>query len=320
MDVNADRLSIHRGDWFSNHNVEKLEKTLSRGHCVAFNSVQSAVQACLELLGSRVAELPVVMPVTAGPDELAAVLRAGGSPLLVDISEKTLQLDPEKLKEILKVLEEEELVPVVLVDKIDGTVDQDILDQIQNLPSIGVYRGELNTGMTQEYFSCAFNVVDTTTIAGSGAIIFHSYPTQVDHLRLIRSGIMGMNANMPEGVAGRILLLLDNQIDLESYEEIKKKYLDSGLEILPPSKYPATIWVKVKDAKLTSVQLNSYGIEAPVALYPLHDLEEVKKRFQQDPDYPAADKVKNQYICVPTHLMARDKTDKIIEIIGEINE
>ena len=320
MDITSGKLSIHRGDWFSNHNVEELEKTLSRGHCVAFNSVQSSIQACLELLGSRLAEIPVVMPVTAGPDELSAVLRAGAAPLLVDINESTLQLDPDKLSEILKVLEDEQLVPVVLTDKIDGTVDQAILDLIQDLPSIGVYRGELNTEMAEEYFSCAFNVVDTTTVAGSGAIIFHSYPNQIDHLRLIRSGIMGMNANMPESVAGRVSLLLDNPIDLESYEDIKNKYLNSNLEILPPGKYPVPIWVKVKDAKLVSTQLNSYGIEAPVALYPLHDLEEVKKRFQQEPDYPVADKVKNQYICVPTHLEALDKTDKIIEIIGEFND
>lgn len=317
----VNRVGLYRQEWFDNYHVNELEKKLADKYCVAFNSTQAAVQGCLELLGTRDTSLVVIMPVTAGPDEMAAVLRAGANPVLLDIDEEYLQINPETLKEVLAVLEEDEIVPIVLLDKpVGDVINPAILEQIQELPSISVYRGYTNQAMDRDYFPCAFNVFDFTDMVGSGAVVFHSYPTQVEHLKLIRSGVVGMAANMPESAASMATTLLDNPLDIEAYEGIRKKYEKSDLEIAPPTKFPSLIWVKVKDAKLAATHAKSYGFDVQLALCPLYELSEIRKRFQQEPDYPVAEKLKNQYICVPTHIGAVDRTDELIKIIGDINE
>lgn len=321
MDDETNRVSLYRRDWFDNHWVNELENSLAKGYCVAFNSVQSAVQGCLELLGTRETGLVVIMSVTAGPDEMAAVLRSGANPILLDIEEEYLQINPETLKEVLPVLEEDGIVPIMLLDKpVGDEINPAILAEIQDLPSISVYRGFTNQKMDKDYFSCAFNIIDFTDMVGGGAVIFHSYPEQIKHLKLIRSGIMGMGANMPEGLAQGASVLLNNPLDTEAYADILDKYVKSDLELSKTTKFPSLIWVKVKDAKLTATHLKSYGIDVQVAMCPLYELDEIRKRFQQDPDYPVAEKLKNQYICVPTHIGAVERTDEIIKLIGEIND
>src|SRR5689334_7869041 len=81
-----------------------LDKYFHNG--VTVNSYRTAIQMCLEVLGTRLAPIPVVMSVTAAPSVVAAVLRSGAHPCLVDISEKTLQMDPLILKEVLEELKE----------------------------------------------------------------------------------------------------------------------------------------------------------------------------------------------------------------------
>ena len=322
MDDTSNRVGLYRADFFDNYHVSQLEKATADGYCVAFNSVQSAIQACMELLGDRTMEIPVVLPITAGPDEISGVLRGGATPLLMDIDEEYLQIDPEPLGEALKIMEEDELVPIVLLDKpVGDEINPKVLELIQNVPSICVYRGEPYQEMEKDYFPCAFNIFDLTPVVGSGALLFHSYQEQIKHLKLIRSGVMGLAANMEEGKASAALIMFSRpEKTIQDYEKIKAKYEESDLELMPTTKWPNLIWVKVKDAKLTATHLKSYGIDVQVALYPLHDLSEIRNRFRQEPDYPVADKLKNQLICVPTHYLALERTDEIIKLIGEINE
>lgn len=323
VSLGTDRVSLYRLDWFTNENVEALESGLAKGYCVAFNNTQNAIQACLELMGTREKGLAVIMSVASSPDEIAAVMRSGANPILLDIEEEYLQIDPKLLSEILPALEEDEIVPIMLLNKpVGDVVNPALLALIQNFPSIGVYRGFVDQEMTEEHFQCAFNIMDLTDMAGAGAIVFHPYQEQIKHLKLVRSGIMGLNSNMPETLAMSINEMLDTERDLnqEAYDEIVKKYEDSNLEVMPFTKFPSVIWVKVKDAKLTAAQLKSFGIDAQLAMLPLYDIPEIRKRWPEEPDYPTAEKLKNSFICVPSHIWAVEHTDKIIKIIGEINE
>lgn len=314
------RVSLYRQDWNSVDIVSKLEDKVAKDLCVAFDSVQSAVQATLELMGTGVSEIPVVMPVTAGPDVIAAVLRSGAHPILLDIDEEYLQMNPDDLEEVIKYVESNDATPIVLFEKPIGvSLRAQLVALIQDLPTISVYRGYPNPNMSEADFQCAFNILDLTSAVGGGAMVLHAFSEQVKLLKLVRSGVMGLSASLaPERAEEFEKLFDDFHEDQKSYNRVKEKYENSGLDIVLPSKWPQPIWVKVDNARKTVAHLASYGVEAVVALFPLSDLDEVRKRFSEDPDYPVAEKLKNRFICVPTHPGVEDRVDQIVEAIKEI--
>lgn len=315
-----ERISLYREDWHANTVVSELEDLIAKDLCVSFNSVQSSIQACLELMGTRVAEIPVVMPVTAGPDVIAAVLRAGAHPILLDIDEEYLQMNPDDLKEVIDYISENEATPIVLLEKPVGvSLRASLITLIQDVPSISVYRGYPNPNMTEADLQCAFNVFDLTSAVGGGSIVLHAFTEQVKHLKLVRSGVMGLSASLTNFRASKLKeLYKDFHEDQKSYNRIKEKYENSGLEVVLPSKWPLPIWVKVENAKKAVAHLKDCGVESVVALFPLSDLDEVKNRFTEEPDYPVAEKLKNRFICVPTHPGVENRVDQIIEAIKEI--
>lgn len=308
-------------DWFSHEHLTKLESFIAGEHACATNSVQTAVQACLELLGTRTDVIPVIMPVTSPPDTLSGVLRSGAHPLLLDINEWTLQMDTEQLKDALTMLEGEDRVPIVLFNRPFGQpVSPELLDLVQELPTVCDSRVVPHPDLSGEDLPCSFNIFDLTPICGSGSVIVHGFAAQVSQLKEVRSGPMGHSGALSEQQSKHVRAVLQSYtLQTKLYREVCESLISGDkLEFLESSKWPAPLWVNVPNARLVVAHLRSYGIEAVVGLYPLCNLEEVKRRYAEEPEYPVAQKLENSFVCIPTHQDVRGKEQDIIKYIKEV--
>lgn len=286
--------SLYSKDWYSYEHLNALEEYTCAEFSCAFNGVQTAVQACLELLGTRTAPVPVLMPVTAPPDTLAGVLRAGAHPLLLDVDEETLQIDETQLKEAIAMLEEENNVPIVLLTRPLGkTVPDSLLELIQDQPSILDARVLPHPGLSPDELTCTFNIFDLTPVCGAGAIVIHRFEKQVEQLKHVRSGPMGLSAHLSE---------LDAEFALKELKALGDKVGESPIS-----------WFKVPDADRFVMTLNAIDIESVKSVVPLFLLEEVKSRYQEPPEYPVAEKLFNRYICVSSKEEVVSEVREIID-------
>jgi dTDP-4-amino-4,6-dideoxygalactose transaminase len=307
-------------DWFSLKHLSALEMYIAGKHTCATNTVQTAVQACLELLGTRADVVPVIMPVTAPPDTLAAVLRSGAHPLLLGIDEETLQIDLEQLKDAIAMLEEDERVPIVLLNRPFGQpVRPELSEVIADLPSVCDSRLLPHPELEEDDLPCSFNIFDLTPICGSGAVIVHPFVTQVKQLKEVRNGPMGLAGALPEQQAKHALAVLKSfPLQVKLYEESLNQLMSYGLDVMGPSKWPAPLWIKVPNARLIVAHLASYDIASAVGLHPLYGLDEVKRRYKEDPEYPVAEKLENSFVCIPTHQKVQGREEEIVKRIKEV--
>jgi hypothetical protein len=276
--MGTDKVTLYKEDWYSRTWTTCLEDYIAPKHSCATSSVQVAVQACLELLGTRTEVVPVIMPVTSAPDTLSAVLRSGAHPLLLDIDEVHLQMDVEQLKDALSLVAEEDKVPVVLFNRPFGDpIRPELLEMIQDLPSIMDARLEPHKHLGVDDLCCTFNIFDLTPVCGGGGFVIHGFSKQVKQIKQVATGVMGLGGRLPELLAER------------AFTEIK--CLDH--DVPEPLE-----WIKVPNARRAAATLASHNIEAVVSVFPLYKLEEVKRRYSEEPEYPIAEKVENSYICV----------------------
>lgn len=294
--------------------TEDLENTFSRKQACAFSSQQAAITACLELLGTRANIIPVVMCVTSPPDTLSAALRAGGHPLLLDVDPQTLQMDPEQLEMVIKDLD----TPIVVLNPPGGAdIDPRILDLVQDLPTILDSRVPLRPKQ-ESRCQAVFNVFDMALHAGGPAsIVMHKFEPQVTQLKLVRSGIMGLSADLHPSIAKAILSSIR-----EESSSVKDAFEDAlsshGMSLMvKPNHEPSRLFIRVPNARKVVAHLTSFGIDAVVGIFPLCQLEEVKIRYKEPPDYPGAESLDNQVVAI---LYKSDAQLTIEETIKEIKE
>lgn len=279
--------------------LEELEELVAGPYSCATASVQIAVQSCLELLGTRVDVIPVIMPVTSAPDTLSAVLRAGGHPLLLDIEDEYLQMDLEQLRDALEMLEEQNRVPVILFNQpFRMPVRKELLELVLDYPSIVDSRIVPHEQLSGPDIPCTFNVFDLSIVCGAGGLIIHKFPEQVDQLKMVRSGPMGLDGALPE-------MLAEEAADAQSYWQTTREYYWGEVEkfigtehqVMGPSTEPGVVWLRVDNARRTAVTLKSYGVEAVLGLAPLYNIEEVKRRYREEPEYPVTKALENSFVC-----------------------
>jgi dTDP-4-amino-4,6-dideoxygalactose transaminase len=308
--------TLYDEDWFSHNHLTALESFIAEEHACAVSTTQIAVQSCLELLGTRTALVPVIAPITLPPDSLSGVLRAGAHPLLLDIDKDTLQMDADQLREVIEILDNEGNTPIVLFNRPFGShISAKLLDLVQDLPSIVDSRLLPHDSLTEDDLPCVFNLFDLTPICGGGAIILHKYVEQVAQLKLVRSGPMGLSGALSEPQAEMALRKLkDFETRLEHYKKVVDRFLVHEFEVqmYGPCDQPSILWLKVSNARQFAATLKSYGIEAVIGIVPLYRLEEVRRRYAEEPDYPVVDSLENKFVCVPAE---EEVIRKVIEII-----
>lgn len=310
-------------DWLGGEYLNQLESFIGARYTCACSSVQIALQSCLELMGTRTDMIPVVMPVTAAPDALSAVLRAGGRPMLLDIDENTLQMDPEQMKVALEELE----VAIIFFTRPGGMpVDDRLIELAKDYPSIVDSRLAPHPDMGSDDLPAVFNVFDLTSVCGGGGVIVHKFKEQVAQLKIVRSGVMGHAGALSELQAQHALQELKKMPEYQAqHQQTASKIIDSLKaqdlsDILPyaASKWPSPLYIWVPNAYTVAAHLNSYGFETLMGVYPLCRLAEVRRRYIEEPEYPMAEKLMKEVICVPTHKGVVGYEQKFAEWIGEI--
>jgi len=287
---------------------------------VAFASYQSAVGSILEILGSRTVDTPVIMSIAASPVILAAVLRAGATPFLLDIDPGTLQIDPEAVQEII----DEVKTPVFIFDRPGGQpVDPRLLELAADFVTIVATKLVPRVDSESDCVG-SFTVFTLQSVVGSGAIVQHKYQEQVKELKQVRSGILGMSENLNETLAALALKRLKSVDNRPTQKLAAEAYLSELLERRPLPFVEGSEWpyfvVAVENAQRVVAYLHTDGVAAVQPVYPMHMYPSIAKRWTQTPSYPNAEAVCNKLVALPTHLGVRGKEEAIVKWLLEVSD
>lgn len=171
-----------------------LEEALGED-TVVYNSVQNAVQACMELLGARTHDVAAVIPVTTPIEVLSGIMRSGTLPLILDLDEDTLQMSHSQACEVLEELKEG--AAMVLPRRIGKDLQEPLKDVIKDYPLIVINEF---TPMPQDKHSGDFNIYSLEPWVGCGAVIRSKFAEQIADLKVIRSGALGLGAELPDSL------------------------------------------------------------------------------------------------------------------------
>ncbi len=175
-------------------NNNLLEEALGED-TVVYCSVQNAVQACMELLGSRTHEIVAVIPVTTPIEVLSGIMRSGSLPIILDLDEDTLQIAHSQLCEVLEELKEG--VVMVLPRRLGKDLQEPLRGVIKDYPLIVINEF---TPMPQDQHSGDFNIYPLEPWVGCGAVIRSKFDEQIADLKVIRSGALGLGAELPDSL------------------------------------------------------------------------------------------------------------------------
>jgi len=291
---------------------------------VAFGTYQAAVSASLEVLGTRTHLIPVVLPITAAPDTIAATLRGGGDPLLLDIRPQTLQIDPDALREVLAELK----AAVVILTRPGGQdVDPELLELTKELPTILDSRLPPHQRIENDCV-CTFNIFDFSAMLGTGALVVHKFDQQIKELKMVRSGLLGLSANLNDALSAYALKRLKLDPCLDERRKAQKQVADKYIELLKEKyvipfdqsvEWPYFI-VRVDNADRVVAHLHSHGIEAVKPVFPLHMLSEINRRWVEKPEYPVAEGLWKKLVALPTHTGIIGKESIIVERLLEVSD
>lgn len=208
-------------------------------------------------------------------------------------------MDPAQLADSLEMLEEQNRVPVVLFNRpFRMPVREVLLELVADYPSIVDSRVIPHENLSGPDIPCTFNVFDLSTICGAGALTIHGFPEQVEQLKLVRSGPMGLAGDLPELLAEKAVnSMLNYPIVQKEYWEEVEKFIGTEHQVMGPSTEPGVVWLKVDNARRKVATLKSYSVEAVVGLAPLYELEEVRRRYQEEPEYPITKALENSFVC-----------------------
>lgn len=277
---------------------------------ILFNSHHEALRSILEALGTKQALIPCILSVNASPEILAAVLHAGGAPVLVDIEAHTLQMNPAEVEYVVAEFKDS---AILILDRPAATPVNPVLVEIakDKLPAIVVTTHpplDVNSELIPEV---------------SFYIFLHSRPNTLvislskEHakrVRALRDGSMGYYSK-PVLYHENFMYPIDSRhFDVADYY---KATLKTVLEPFPSAW--ATI-VEVPSVQRYRTYLQSCGIESFQAVCPLHTIESVKTRFakKSDPNYPIAEQLADKLLALPMDVtleQAQEICKRVKEII-----
>lgn len=297
-----------------------LEKSLGEKRVVV-RDTQTAVQMCIELLGAGPMQVPVVAPVTLPPDALSALLRAGAKPILLDITEDTLQINLEQLNAVMEEVDE---FVAYLPRPVGKALDAELVEALGDHPIIEDTRVPPGEGTAKGHFV----IYDLLSVIGTGAVIMQPFDQQHTDLLLLKGGTLGHNAALPEILAGLAHQRLAEQTKVIDHQKKMAVAYVAGFkdakrdDLLVEQAYEESFpffTVKATNAKKVIAHLDSYGVQASLAFCPVHTLDHIKDRWEEEPSYPVAEALSQQLVVLPTHRgVSYEDVAFIIEKIMEV--
>lgn len=317
--------------WYGEEDFEDLQaiidlenKFTGQGSIVV-DCVQSAVQLCVEVLGSRTTMLPVALPDTAPISAFGGVLWSGALPVVLDTNSVTHQ---PRVNDLLELREAGQLA-AVLLDRSGGkAVRLDVLEAVSGVPTIAVCDvlpvGYL--GLEQLQFD--FNIYDLSHIVGTGAVIITKDTVRQQQLRLLRGGPLGhrcwLDPKLCKEVVEKLeydydrMTLSENVYDLFN-EELRRQQIGVIITTNYAPGVNNVVYFHVPDAGEIVPYLRKFNIPCRRTFYPLHTLPMIGERLphRSKSNYTGADYLHKHTMIIPAHKGIIEHIPFIVEKIGE---
>ena len=159
---------------------------------VTFNNRYSSIYACLESLGVGAYLTPVILPALTPSRVVSSVLRAGGTPIILDVSKSHGQQEPEDLEKIIKSLNT--TIPVMYFGVYGNSfADPELIQLTKGFPSIVEYYDVVvNKDTVESTMVGTFNVL--TAPDGCSSVV-QEFEDNTKVLREVRDGILGVSSS-----------------------------------------------------------------------------------------------------------------------------
>ncbi len=293
---------------YTSKTEDELARFLAPG-AVVFSGQQIALESCFEALGVGLYNTPVLLPALAPSWFVAAILRAGGLPVMLDATHWAGHYDFNTLSEAANDLEEcvilhwcpngRSLPPVVGEQLGDKFVMISITDA---LPA-----------QTPVLDGCKFHIANLHPAVDKGAVVFSAHEDSYKILSQIKNGMMGRGDSLVGnyGLAFQLLKKTREVIDMgvlqQFVEELGSMVLSTGSVYLP---------VSVVNAVAAKNDLYMAGYEAGLGCTDLTSIPEIRARFPKEvPFYPKADALHNSVVLLPCHAGVEENTIRNISRI-----
>jgi dTDP-4-amino-4,6-dideoxygalactose transaminase len=315
----------------------KFTKYVESKSCVALSSGTAALNLALSMYDIKNKE--VILPSLSFVATANAVIENGGIPRFVDVDEKTLCIDYEKISKVIS-KKTEIILPVHFAGfpsnllKISKLCNEHKLHLIEDAAHAAgsVYENK-KVGSHGELVCFSFHPVKNLAMPTGGLISIN----RKDHTEVSRilkekrwCGIsnrrdvdydvknIGWNYYMNEFSAAIGLEQL-KKLDRTNYQrrKIARRYYD---EILLENKMPYDkgcsyhfYWIRVKNRAKFRKKLSEKGIESGIHYRPIHTFSFYKSKIK----LPITEKVGKEIVSLPTHPnLTENDIEKIIKAVN----
>jgi dTDP-4-amino-4,6-dideoxygalactose transaminase len=312
-------------------------------HVLALSSGTAALHLSLLALdigpGDEVITTPITWPATAN-----VIVHAGARPIFADVREEDLNLDPERVAELVGP-RTKALVPVHLAGqpcdldalwKLGLTVVEDAAHAAE-----ASYRGRKIGGLSD---ATCFSLYATKSIAaGEGGIVATNrddVATAIDDLRVMRRGhgslydlpVPGYKANLSDVLATIAICQLDK---VERHRAIRVRHVEAydaavgeldGITSLardPRDTHALHLYVVRVDPERAGGTRDDYQrllaeeqIGTSVHFLPVHRLAAYRERFPEQPPLPVAERAGSEVLSLP--LSAAHSDEDIADAIAAL--
>lgn len=341
---------LDHGMYVMGPEITELEKQLAEyagvKHAVACSSGTDALLMPLMAWkigpGDAVFTTPFTFIATAEVIKLV-----GGTPVFVDIDEKTYNIDPKKLDEAITAVKAEgklnpkAVIPVDLFglpadyDEIEKTAEKHNLYVLEDAAQgFGGSRNGRKAGSWGHVAATSFFPAKPLGCYGDGGAIFTNDDEMLELLQSIRMHGQGDDRydNVRIGINGRLdsiqaavllakLTIFDNEIKLRN--EAAAKYISAleGKVVTPhiPEGY-TSCWAQfcvlakdIDDRALLQGKLKEQNIPSPIYYpKPLHLQDAFAELGHEKGDFPVTDMIAERIFALPMHPYLTDEEIKLI--------
>jgi len=322
--------------------VKKFEKKFTNfvgsKECVAVNSGTAALNLALSMYDLKNKE--VILPSLSFVSTANAVIENGGIPKFVDVDEKTLCVDPEKISKLIS-KKTKLVLPVHFAGLSANLKEISRICKKNNLKIIedaahaaGAKSNNHKIGSHGNLVCFSFHPVKNLAMPTGGLISINekNYEKISKILRekrwcgiTNRKGInydvknIGWNYYMDEFSAA---MGLEQLKKLDGANKIRKKiakkyFQEISLENKMPFENGASYhfyWIRVKNRTKFREKLSQKGIETGIHYRPIHSFSYYKSNIQLS----ITEKIGKEIISLPTHPnLTEENIEKVIQIVND---
>ena len=305
-------LPENRHTMYTHHSSAMLEHQFGTG-CVLFNSMQSAVRSLLETL-----EYPtVLLSVASEPDIFHGVLGSESDSVIVDIDPVTLQMQPEVLRDALKVVPD----PLVCLHRPFGQeIDPRLLEVVDGFPVVMdndmLPPGDMEVGQ--------FALHPLRALTGSTmTCLFTHHGAQIrDLLDIVQRD--GLHVSEIECLIAKQRMEKNGIFQYRrECQAVVQEYLRHFAGDVHPFFLHSREWtsypIHVKNAGAIRSNLSLEGLKA-FGMMPLHRHPKFKHAFPDTTMFQGINSLLDKILCLVVHPQMKEFIPEIVQTVKELNQ